>query len=538
MGSATQAQLERAELEAIIHSGIFQRAPNLACILRYVCDRYFEGEGEQIKEYNIAVEALGRAPSFDQKKDSIVRVEIHRLRKRLAAYYKGPGCAHAVHIVIPSGQYAPQFLIPANDEEIAPVSAPDLTVKFDQIAVSNPALATDPAAVLKAVGMLARLRSRPVLVTAVMLSLGVVAAVVLTIHSRTSAKPHKVGVATAAPEEIWKGVATGPVNSEFRLLAGYHGPPFTDRQGRLWNPDSHYSGGRSSAIPAAQAIESLPDPNLPRTFRSGRFTYNLPLRNGTYELHLYFVEPRYGMGTAAQITDTSRLFRVVVNGEVKLDPFDIVSEAGAPNRVFERVFKDVTPDAGGMLRLEFIPLTDDAILNAIEILPSLPNRIRPVRIIAQPSSITDANGETWMADHNFVGGLTVVRRDSVTNVKQWSLYEGERYGNFSYRIPLAPGKYRLTLHFAETWFGRPEALSLLGLAPTAPPVGLRVFNVFANGIALLRQFDIAKAAGGAHRGIAKVFSPIMPNAQGLLILEFVPEKNYACVNAIKVEEID
>src|SRR5256885_3659526 len=43
----------------------------------------FRSQSSQIKEYNIAVEALGRAPDFDQKKDSIVRVEAHRLRKRL-----------------------------------------------------------------------------------------------------------------------------------------------------------------------------------------------------------------------------------------------------------------------------------------------------------------------------------------------------------------------------------------------------------------------------------------------------------------------
>ena len=62
-------------------------------------------------------------------------------------------------------------------------------------------------------------------------------------------------------------------------------------------------------------------------------------------------------------------------------------------------------------------------------------------------------------------------------------------------------------------FGRPEALVLAGLAPTAAPTGLRIFNVFANGIALLRNFDIAKAAGGAHRGIAKVFGPLEPNVK-------------------------
>jgi hypothetical protein len=322
------------------------------------------------------------------------------------------------------------------------------------------------------------------------------------------------------------------------LIAGYHGAFFTDRQGRNWNPDSHYRGGKSSVTPPGQLIEGLPDPQFPRSYRSGQFDYRIPLRQGTYELRLYFAETRKDSVSAAGATDSNLLFRVSINGVTRLDSFDLLSEAGAPNRMFERVFKDVAPGPDGNLHLEFSPVDEDAILNALEILPGQPHRIRPIRIVARPDSVTDADGQTWMADRDYLGGFTVLRRDSVTNAKERSLYESERYGNFSYRIALAPGKYRLTLYFAETWFGRPEALVNAGLPPTTPPFGLRIFNVFANGTALLRHFDIAKTTGGANRGIAKVFAPIEPNAQGLLVLEFVPERNYACVNAIQVEEID
>jgi hypothetical protein len=122
MQVSDRAQLERAELEAVLRSGILNRAPNLASFLRYVCDRYFEGQADQIKEYCIAVEALGRGADFDQKKDSIVRVEAHRLRRRLAEYYRGPGASHPVHIVIPNGQYAPQF-VEANPNQNYPDQA-------------------------------------------------------------------------------------------------------------------------------------------------------------------------------------------------------------------------------------------------------------------------------------------------------------------------------------------------------------------------------------------------------------------------------
>src|SRR5208283_1019524 len=100
-----------SEVAVVLASGIFGRAPNLVQILTYICAKYFEGSQEAIKEYNIAVEALGRPADFDQKRDSIVRVEAHRLRKRLKQFYEGDGSSHAVRIEIPQGQYAPRFLL-------------------------------------------------------------------------------------------------------------------------------------------------------------------------------------------------------------------------------------------------------------------------------------------------------------------------------------------------------------------------------------------------------------------------------------------
>src|SRR6266700_845044 len=120
MHAAADFVQERHELDAVLASGIFNRAPNLAHVLTYVCEKYFEGAAEQIKEYNIAVDALGRPPEFDQKRDSIVRVEAHRLRKRLREYYETEGAGHEFKIDIPPGQYAPQFQMKATPPEPEP----------------------------------------------------------------------------------------------------------------------------------------------------------------------------------------------------------------------------------------------------------------------------------------------------------------------------------------------------------------------------------------------------------------------------------
>ena len=83
--------LEKSELEHLLTSGIFDRSPGLAQLLTYVCNKYFEGSSAELKEYSIAVEALGRSAAFDQKKDAIVRVQFHRLRDRLKEYYQADG---------------------------------------------------------------------------------------------------------------------------------------------------------------------------------------------------------------------------------------------------------------------------------------------------------------------------------------------------------------------------------------------------------------------------------------------------------------
>ena len=72
--------IEKAEVEHVLASDIFDRSPGLAQLLTYVCNMYFEGRASEVKEYNIAIEALGRPQSFDQKKDSIVRVQIFQRR--------------------------------------------------------------------------------------------------------------------------------------------------------------------------------------------------------------------------------------------------------------------------------------------------------------------------------------------------------------------------------------------------------------------------------------------------------------------------
>ena len=101
---------EREELDWLLNSGVLGRSHNLARMLKFICEKHFEGNAGQITETALAVEALGRRDDFNPQTDTIVRVTVHQLRKRLQEIYSAAGASRPVEIHIPAGQYAPSFV--------------------------------------------------------------------------------------------------------------------------------------------------------------------------------------------------------------------------------------------------------------------------------------------------------------------------------------------------------------------------------------------------------------------------------------------
>lgn len=135
-------------------------------------------------------------------------------------------------------------------------------------------------------------------------------------------------------------------------------------------------------------------------------------------------------------------------------------------------------------------------------------------------------GRTWEPDQYYRGGILLRRQPVVTGSADPDLFGGERYGHFSYVIPVPEGSYGLTLYFAEAYFGTQDN--------RAGGIRSRVFDLYCNGQALLRDFDVFREAGGAGKALVKTFHGLKPNPQGQLALDFVPAKNYAVVNALEV----
>jgi hypothetical protein len=120
-------------------------------LLRYICSKALVDDAEPITEYTIAVDVLGKLQDFKESKDASVRVEVHRLRKRLAEYYEQEGAHHSIRIVIPTGQYTPQFLV-CGHPDVHDVISQGLILEGHAGAPVKPALleteppAHDPAA--------------------------------------------------------------------------------------------------------------------------------------------------------------------------------------------------------------------------------------------------------------------------------------------------------------------------------------------------------------------------------------------------------
>jgi hypothetical protein len=491
-------------------------------MLRYICEQHFSGQGRDVKEYNIAVEALGRPPDFDQSRDSIVRVEAHRLRKRLQEYYCGEGAHHPFRIVVPSGTYIPQFVrqpdaaqSPDAAEEAVAIPeavfpgdfANSLGTEAAPPAVEPPASETPGSRRRRAYGL-------------AVLALAIATASLLWFLSARRQSAMVAPAVTKAP------VPALLPQDQVRILAGSSAGQLVDHYGNTWSGDRYYDGGVVRSVPRRHIAGTL-DPHIFYHWRQGSFSYHIPLKKGAYELRLYFAEMVYGEDNVAGGGEVTRMFRVLANNTTLLQYFDVISDALGSNTADIKVFRDIQPADDGMLHLQFVPTVNNVpFVNGIEVVPSRPGAIRPIRILARDAALTDGLNRLWSADRYFRLGTLVQRHDPVAGAEDEDLYQNERFGHFSYVIPVAlGGRYDVTLRFCENWIG-PDR-------PGGGGAGNRVFDISFNGRMLLANFDIFKQVGSLH-ALDKTFKGLEPNAQGKLIFDFTPVRGYALVNAIEV----
>ncbi|HWB95360.1 MAG TPA: helix-turn-helix domain-containing protein, partial [Bryobacteraceae bacterium] len=94
------------QVKRILDSPLFQNSDAGRKLLAFLARWSSEHPGQHIKETEVALTVFRRRPeSFDPQTDSVVRVQMARLRAKLLEYYASEGQWDDVLIDIPKGSY-------------------------------------------------------------------------------------------------------------------------------------------------------------------------------------------------------------------------------------------------------------------------------------------------------------------------------------------------------------------------------------------------------------------------------------------------
>jgi TolB-like protein len=132
LGTDDSSRIEPVEAVAavnrILASRAFERSARSRDFLSYVTSEVMAGRGEKLHERRVGLRALARGPDFDGRSDASVRVQAHRVRAALDAYYADEGSDDLLVVSLPPGSYVPEFSrittrpAPAAQADVAPAS--------------------------------------------------------------------------------------------------------------------------------------------------------------------------------------------------------------------------------------------------------------------------------------------------------------------------------------------------------------------------------------------------------------------------------
>ena len=303
-----------------------------------------------------------------------------------------------------------------------------------------------------------------------------------------------------------------PTTALYRIHAG--GEQVTTSLGSF-AADQYSTSGSTYATD--QPIAGTADDALYQTERYGQqFGYAFPVSRGQqYQVVLHFAEVY-----ATQVGQ--RVFDVALEGTTVLDNYDLYRKVGAYSATTERFTVTAADDE---LNLDFSSLAsaggvDNAKISAIEVYgPSTPppTPTAVLRLKAGGGQLSTSIG-TFAADQYATGGTVFATDQPIAGTEDDALYQTERYGSFTYNLPVPNGTYSVKLHFAELYWDA---------------AGQRVFNVAAEGRPVLQGYDIVKKAGPLT-AITETFPVTVTDGQ--LTLAFAP--GAAGVDQPKVSAIE
>lgn len=98
-------QMLMSQLQRILNSEELHGSEVLRRLLKYLAEKSATGEADDLKEYIVAIDGLGKPATYDPRHNSVVRIQVGRLRQKLAEYYRGNGFDDPIVIDIPKGHF-------------------------------------------------------------------------------------------------------------------------------------------------------------------------------------------------------------------------------------------------------------------------------------------------------------------------------------------------------------------------------------------------------------------------------------------------
>jgi Tol biopolymer transport system component len=166
-------------------SSVFERSSGLLRLLRFLLEGS-ERDPDAMKEMHVGRAFYNRDETYDPRFDSIVRVNVRRLRQRLAEYYAGEGSDDPIRIEVPRGSYAPILTRTQTSAQVEPelVSAETENEDVKEEAAA-PAVVAEASAAVPEV-LLAPRRRLGLVAAAALVVVGSAVAILLAVRSRGS----------------------------------------------------------------------------------------------------------------------------------------------------------------------------------------------------------------------------------------------------------------------------------------------------------------------------------------------------------------
>ena len=144
-----------------------------------------------------------------------------------------------------------------------------------------------------------------------------------------------------------------------------------------------------------------------------------------------------------------------------------------------------------------------------------------IAINAGSTSAVNYNGETYQADKYSTGGTVNTTSDPIGGVADGALFQSERYGDYSYSIPVLTGTYTVALHMVEMY-------------NTA--AGVRSFDTTIENTQVLSALDLYSQVG--HDGAYSFTSDPIRVTDGKLDITLAPLMDQATLSGFAIYSAD